>query len=76
MGDSGEHSLDAKVNRVSEDLTVQVPALRFSKGLAVERVVALAKEIPYTLFVNDRGILSIATLSTHLAELLIGFLVF
>lgn len=76
MGDSGEHSLDAKVNRVSEDLTVQVPALRFSKGLAVERVVALAKEIPYTLFVNGRGILSIATLSTHLAELLIGFLVF
>jgi formate dehydrogenase assembly factor FdhD len=53
-----------------------VPALRFSKGLAVERVVALAKEIPYTLFVNGRGILSIATLSTHLAELLIGFLVF
>ncbi|MCX5861204.1 MAG: hypothetical protein NTW27_03640 [Deltaproteobacteria bacterium] len=53
-----------------------MPALRFSKGLAVERVVALAKEIPYTLFVNDRGILSIATLSTHLAELLIGFLVF
>ncbi|MEJ2717329.1 MAG: formate dehydrogenase accessory sulfurtransferase FdhD [Deltaproteobacteria bacterium] len=35
----------------------------------------MAREAPYTLFVNDREILSIATLPTHLKELFIGFLV-
>jgi FdhD protein len=59
----------------AEDLTVEVSALRYSNGALESRVISLAREVPYTLFVNDREILSIATLPTSLRELFIGFLV-
>ena len=59
----------------SERLSVDVPATQYSKGGLRARSVALAREVPYTLFVNDREILSIATLPTHLRELFVGFLV-
>ena len=58
-----------------ERLTVTVPALRFGKDGLKDKDVALAREVPYTLFVNDREILSIATLPTRLKELFSGFLV-
>ena len=57
------------------ELTVEIAAQRFSKDKLENAVISLAKESPYTLFVNDREILSIATLPTHLKELFIGFLV-
>jgi FdhD protein len=57
------------------DLTVEIPAQRYSGEKLETAVISLAKEAPYTLFVNDREILSIATLPTHLKELFIGFLV-
>ncbi len=56
-------------------LTVEVSAQRFSKGNLETAVISVARESPYTLFVNDREILSIATLPTHLKQLFIGFLV-
>ncbi len=56
-------------------LTVEIEAQRFSKDKLETAVISLARESPYTLFVNDREILSIATLPTHLKELFIGFLV-
>ena len=56
-------------------LTVEFVAQRFSKNKLETAVIPLAKESPYTLFVNDREILSIATLPTHLKELFVGFLV-
>ena len=56
-------------------LTVEITAQRFSKNKLETTVISLAKESPYTLFVNDREILSIATLPTHLKELFVGFLV-
>jgi FdhD protein len=59
----------------SPKLTVEIEARRFSKGKLETAVISLARELPYTLFVNDREILSIATLPTHLRELFIGFLV-
>ena len=59
----------------AEDLTVEVSALRYSNGALESRVISLAREVPYTLFVNDREILSISTLPTSLRELFIGFLV-
>jgi len=59
----------------AEDLTVEVSALRYSDGALESRVISLAREVPYTLFVNDREILSISTLPTSLRELFIGFLV-
>lgn len=59
----------------AEELTVEVSALRYSNGALESRVISLAREVPYTLFVNDREILSIATLPTSLRELFIGFLV-
>ncbi|MBI5570349.1 MAG: formate dehydrogenase accessory sulfurtransferase FdhD [Desulfomonile tiedjei] len=58
-----------------DPLTVEVPALRYSKGALEPYPISLAREIPYTLFVNDREILSIATLPTHIEELFVGFLV-
>ncbi len=71
----GEDSLASSADEPFPSLTVEVAARRFSKGNLEDRVVSLAKESPYTLFVNDREILSIATLPTHLKELFIGFLV-
>ncbi len=59
----------------AEDLTVEVSAMRYSNGALESRVISLAREVPYTLFVNDREILSISTLPTSLRELFIGFLV-
>jgi FdhD protein len=59
----------------SQRLYVEVPGRRFNKGIIEDRVIAVAREVPYTLFVNDREILSIATLPTHLKELFVGFLV-
>jgi FdhD protein len=56
-------------------LTVEIEAQRFSKDKLETAVISLARESPYTLFVNDREILSIATLPTHLKELFVGFLV-
>lgn len=58
-----------------EELTTQVAGYRFSKSGLDNRLIALAREVPYTLFVNDREILSIATLPTHIKELFVGFLV-
>lgn len=58
-----------------QKLYVEVPGRRYDHGTLEDRGVALAREVPYTLFVNDREILSIATLPTHLEELFVGFLV-
>jgi FdhD protein len=57
------------------ELVVEVDAQRYRKGVLEAERISLARETPYTLFVNDREILSIATLPTHLKELFIGFLV-
>ncbi len=57
------------------ELTQQFPVTRFSDGSFSNRLITLAKETPYTLFVNDEEILSIATLPTNLEDLFIGFLV-
>lgn len=70
-----DQPFDSEERRVSDALTVTVNAFRFSKGAITERIVALAKEVPFTLFVNDREILSISTLPTNLAELFVGFMV-
>jgi FdhD protein len=58
-----------------EKLTVEVPALRYDKGVLEAKTIFLAREVPYTLFVNDREILSIATLPSNLRELFVGFMV-
>jgi FdhD protein len=57
------------------ELVVEVAARRYKNGVLEDRAIAIAKEVPYTLFVNDREILSIATLPCHLEDLFIGFLV-
>ncbi len=57
------------------ELTVAVSGKRYNKGVLEPKVIHLAKETPYTLFLNDREILSISTLPTHLRELFVGFLV-
>jgi FdhD protein len=56
-------------------LTVEFGTLRYDRGEVENRPIRLAQEVPYTLFVNDHEILSIATLPTHLVELFVGFLV-
>lgn len=56
-------------------LTTDIPGLRYSNGALEPRQISLAREVPYTLFVNDREILSIATLPSYLEELFVGFLV-
>lgn len=56
-------------------LTVEIPARRYSKGILESKTISLAREAPYTLFVNDSEILSISTLPSNLKELFVGFLV-
>jgi len=56
-------------------LTVEHAAQRYNKGALEKAAIALAREVPFTLFVNDREILSISTLPNHLEELFTGFLV-
>jgi FdhD protein len=60
---------------VSPELVVEIEGRRYRKGVLTADRIPLARETPYTLFVNDREILSIATLPTHLKELFTGFLV-
>jgi FdhD protein len=55
--------------------TLEVPARRYRNGSLEPQGIHLAREVPYTLFVNDSEVLSIATLPTHLEELFTGFLV-
>ena len=62
-------------NDSNPELTVAVSGKRYNKGVLEPKLIHLAKEAPYTLFLNDREILSISTLPTHLRELFIGFLV-
>ncbi len=64
-----------KINDSNGKLIVEIPGLRYSNGMLEKKTISLARETPYTLFVNDREILSISTLPTHLKELFIGFLV-
>ncbi len=59
----------------SEKLVVEIEGYRFSNGILHGKPIPLARELPYTLFVNDREILSISTLPTHLKELFVGFLI-
>ena len=59
----------------SRPLTAEFSAIRYDRGTLESRSIFLAREVPYTLFVNDHEILSIATLPTHLEELFVGFLV-
>ncbi len=56
-------------------LTVEIPVQRYHRGVLESKRISLAREVPYTLFVNDREVLSIATLPSHLEELFVGFLV-
>ncbi len=56
-------------------LTTPFPVMRYNRGGLESKDIELAREVPYTLFVNDREILSIATLPTGLKELFAGFLV-
>ena len=57
------------------ELVLHLAARRYKNGILEDRAIAVAQEVPYTLFVNDREILSIATLPTQLEDLFIGFLV-
>ncbi len=57
------------------ELTVAVSGQRYNNGILEPKAIHLAKEVPYTLFLNDREILSISTLPSHLRELFVGFLV-
>lgn len=57
------------------ELVLHLAARRYRNGILEDHAIAVAQEVPYTLFVNDREILSIATLPTHLEDLFIGFLV-
>ncbi len=56
-------------------LTLEIQARRYSKGILEKKDIAVAREVPYTLFVNDSEILSISTLPCNLKELFVGFLV-
>lgn len=58
-----------------KELVEQVAARRYKNGILEDQAIAVAREVPYTLFVNDREILSIASLPCHLEDLFIGFLV-
>ncbi|MDQ7781920.1 MAG: formate dehydrogenase accessory sulfurtransferase FdhD [Desulfomonilaceae bacterium] len=63
------------VNDSGVRLTAAFPVVRYNRGSLENKDIELAREVPYTLFVNDREILSIATLPTGLMELFAGFLV-
>lgn len=65
----------SKLSEVAEKLVVEMDGYRFNQGSLVACPIPLARELPYTLFVNDREILSISTLPTHLEELFVGFLI-
>ncbi len=58
-----------------QDLYVEIAGKRYNKGVLEAKAVPLAKEVPYTVFLNDREILSIATLPVNLKELFVGFMV-
>lgn len=77
MTPSDDHVKKAGVARSdnSRPLTAEFPAIRYDRGTLESRSIFLAREVPYTLFVNDHEILSISTLPTHLVELFVGFLV-
>lgn len=57
------------------ELTQDFPVTRFVNGVGCAGSISLARETPYTLFVNDEEILSISTLPIRLEELFTGFLV-
>jgi len=57
------------------DLFEEIPAKLYRNGALEAGSIALAREVAFTLFVNDREILSIATLPSNLQELFTGFLV-
>ncbi len=64
-----------KVSESDVRLTTAFSIVRYNKGSLENQDIQLAREVPYTLFVNDREVLSIATLPTGLKELFAGFLV-
>jgi FdhD protein len=64
-----------KILASQEHLTMEMSCEYYRNGVSQRRVIYVAREAPYTLFLNDREILSIATLPTHLEELFVGFLV-
>ncbi len=66
---------EPEIHVLEKRLVVETPAQRYNKGVIEDKIISLAKEVPYTLFVNDREILSIATLPSNLAELFVGFMV-
>ena len=55
-------------------LSIEIAAQGYRNGVLESRSVLVAREVAYTLFVNDREVLSIATLPSDLEELFIGFL--
>lgn len=67
--------MTGKCDHSPQRLTVETQHIRYDGTALVPAVIHLAREVPYTLFVNDREILSISTLPTSLKELFIGFLV-
>jgi len=70
-----EPSLVSHFIGTEKNLTVEFPARRYNKGVLEDKIITLARETPYTLFVNDEEILSISTLPSNLDELFTGFLV-
>ncbi len=78
MSNSSKNDIQATASNHlenTEKLIVEIDGYRYSNGVLGNRSIPLARELPYTLFVNDREILSISTLPTHLKELFIGFLI-
>lgn len=71
----GHMSPDKNDNPVAPELIQEFSATRFVNGKPTFNTIQLAREIPYTLFVNDYEILSMSTLPIHLKELFVGFLV-
>jgi len=73
---TGKHDAPPQAREYKKDrYFTDIPGLHYRNGTLEPRQISLAKEVPITLFVNDREILSIATLPTHLPELFVGFLV-